>query len=690
MIKNELTQPRKSLPRKILADLPDFPAFNPEQLMPSIERILQDYQSGVERSLSERPCLAKNLLDCETRWADELERTWSPASHLNSVSDNEELRTVYNKAIQRLTEHANWRQQHAGLFAAYRDWRSAPDFQELAPELQRLISLEVKEFELSGVGLPPEQQAIYREIMLRKSKLGAQFSENVLDATQAWNRKIDRKEDLDGLPTHELELLAGLSESQFPDEDGGWLVNLSQPSYQAVMMHATNRELRQEVYWAYVTRASDTGPNSGQWDNSPLINEILDLRHKLATLLGFDNFVEYAVSRRMAGSGEVIARFLNDIADEAVPVARQQLRQLEGFASDRGAELPLQAWDVAFWSERFRQQELQLSDEELKPYFPLDQMIAAIEYTADQLFGIRLERDDTIATWHEDVQFYWIRNESGEKFSGIYFDLFSRKNKRGGAWMDVCQSRMPTANGTQIPVAYLTCNFSRPGRKRPSLLTHHDVQTLFHEFGHCLHHLLTKIDWAQINGIHGVEWDAVELPSQLMENWCWEKDLLNRFARHYETGEPLPGVLLERLLASRYFHRALILVRQLEYAMVDLRLHLEYDPDKPRDPREIIDEVRSLVAVVEVPVWNRFLHSFGHVFGGGYAAGYYSYHWANVLDADAYAHFQEKGIFDKATATSFRKNILEKGASEDPMVLYKRFRGSEPTIDAMLDRRGLN
>jgi oligopeptidase A len=688
-MKHDVDQKSDQTINALNRDLPDFTAFDPDKVMPSLERILQDYESGLDRMLSEDSISARELLEAETRWADEQEKAWSPASHLNSVTDNEELRVVYNEAIQRLTEHASWRQQNARLYEKYKAWSDSSEFTGLRADLKRLIRLEVREFELSGVGLPPEQQAEYREIMLRKNMLGTRFSEHVLDATQAWSHRVSNREDLDGLPAEELKMLEGLAKEQYPDDPGGWLVNLSQPSYQAIMMHATDRELRKEVYQAYVTRASDMGPNAGQWDNSPVIAEILGLRHRLARLLGFDHFVDYAISRRMADSAEGVLHFLESIAAEAVPHARRQLEDLQEFAASHGAALPLEAWDVAFWSERFRQEELQLSDEELKPYFPLHQMIAAFEHTVKKLFGITLLYDKTVPVWHDDVQFYRVRDEDGQVFAGIYLDLFSRANKRGGAWMDVCQSRYPCMHGVQMPVAFLTCNFSQPSGDQPSLLTHHDVQTLFHEFGHCLHHLMTRIDWPQINGIHGVEWDAVELPSQLMENWAWENTLLDRFARHYQSGEPLPAHLLDRLQRSRHFHKALMLVRQLEYAMVDLRIHLEYDPDNPRDPLEITREVRERFAVIDVPDWNRFLHSFGHIFGGGYAAGYYSYLWAEQLAADAWQRFADEGVFNRQTGHDLIQEILSRGASRPAIKSFEAFRGRPPEPAPLLASYGL-
>ena len=455
------------------------------------------------------------------------------------------------------------------------------------------------------------------------------------------------------------------------------------------MTHADDRELRREVYTAYVTRASDQGPMAGQWDNAPLIEEMLELRHRLARLLGFDHYVGYALSTRMAESPASILNFLGELVDRAKAAARAQFADLESYAAAAGAAMPLEAWDIAYWSERYRQAELQLSDEQLKPYFPLGRMLEALLHTSRRLFGVRLVEDSQIATWHDDVRFYWLEDSEGRRFAGLYMDLFARPDKRGGAWMDVCLSKRVAAGLPQLPVAFLTCNFAPPVEDLPSLLTHDDLQTLFHEFGHCLHHLLTDIEWPQVNGISNVEWDAVELPSQLLEDWCWEDDLLAGYARHHRTGEPLPVDLKERLLRSRQFQKALFLVRQLEYALCDLRLHLEYDPDAPIDPQALLREIRQQVSVVPVPDWNRFLNSFAHIFGGGYAAGYYSYLWAEQLAADAWGRFREEGILAPEAGAALRREILAVGGSRPVIESFVAFRGRAPEPGPLLETYGL-
>ena len=654
--------------------------------MPALDQLLQEYHRGIECWQESGSEADWAMVESECAWADELSRAWSPVSHLNSVADSEELRKAYNAGLERLTEHENWRQQHPGIFAAYRSLKDSAGFAGLTPVQQRIVELELRDFHLAGVGLPAEEQETYRGLVLRLSKLGSKFSENLIDATQAWTLHFENSSGLAGLPEGELKLLEGIAKSR---DQSGWVVDLSAPSFHAVMTHAGDRELRREVYTAYVTRASDQGPASGEWDNLPLIEEMLSLRHQLAQVLGFENYVEYALARRMADTPESVLTFLNGLAEQARPAAKKQYEDLLKFARGEGGGIPLEAWDIAYWSERYRQSELQLSDEELKPYFPLERMLEALFFTARKLFGITLTADHTIATWHPDVRFYWLEDSQGGRFAGLYMDLFSRKDKRGGAWMDVCLSRRKLQAGIQLPTAYLTCNFAPPVADQPCLMTHDDVQTLFHEFGHCLHHLLTEIDWPQVNGINGVEWDAVELPSQLMENWGWEEEILSRFARHYQDGKPMPEDLKGRLLRSRNFQKALFLVRQLEYAVCDLRLHLEYDPENPANPLDVLGEIRRKVSVVPVPEWNRFLNSFSHIFGGGYAAGYYSYLWAEQLAADAWGRFQAEGALEPGTGDALRKEILSVGASRPALESFIAFRGRPPEPGPLLKSYGL-
>lgn len=654
--------------------------------MPALEELLQAYRDGVERRITacERPDWS--IVEAEIEWSDALDRAWSPVSHLKAVSDSEDLRKAYNEGLEKLTEHANWRQHHKGIYRAYRALRESPAFAQLDPVQQRIVELELRDFHLEGVDLDEAEQRTYHELVMRLSSLGSKFAENLLDATNAWSLHLETTERLRGLPEAELNLLAGIAA-----ENGrqGWMVDLGEPSFKAVMTHAEDRDLRREVYAAYATRASDQGPNADRWDNAPIIAEMLALTYRLARLLGFANWVEYSLSRRMARSPQEVQEFLHELAARARPAAQRQFAELQEYARREGADLPLQAWDIAYWSERYRQAELQLSDEELRPYFPLTRMLDALRHIASALFGVRLVADVTVATWDPDVQYFWLEDEDGSRFAGIYMDHFARKGKRSGAWMDVCRSRRRIDGEIQRPVAYLNCNFAPPVGEQPCLLTHYDLQTLFHEFGHCMHHLLTEIDWPQVNGISNVEWDAVELPSQLFENWCWSEQILSTYARHYRTDEKLPPDLMQRLLRSHRFHKALFLVRQLEYAICDLRLHLEYDPDHPADPQALQREIREQVAVVPVPEWNRFLNSFVHIFGGGYSAGYYSYLWAEELAEDAWGRFREEGVLSASAGHALRREILAVGSSRPAIDSFVAFRGRPPEPGPLLESYGL-
>ena len=666
--------------------LPDFAAIKAEHIVPALQGLVGDYQAGVEQWIDSKAPGDWSFVEAEIEWSDAIENAWSPVSHLNSVADESELRKAYNQGLELLTEHRTWRQQHRGIYSIYEGLRNSAEYVKLSGDQQRIIELELRDFHLSGVDLDEESRAEYRDLVLRISKLGTQFQENLLDATHGWTWHLTQAEDLQGLPDTELRMLA---ESARVHDKEGWLVDLSYPSYAAIMTYAEDLELRHRLYQAFVTRASDQGPNAGEWDNTPVIEELLALRHRLAQVLGFDNYVEYALSTRMATTPRKITEFLTGLAEQAVPAARSQLQELEEFAAQQGAQLPLEPWDMGFWSERYRQAELKLSDEQLKPYFPLEAMISALFHICGRIFGISMEPDPQVPVWHEDARFYWLHDTDGQRVAGMYMDLYARKQKRGGAWMGVCRSRRQSPEGLQLPVAYLNCNFAPPADGHPSLLTHYDVQTLFHEFGHCLHHMLTVVDWPQINGINNVEWDAVELPSQLLENWCWEEDLLDGFAHHYQTGEALPAKLKKRLLRSHRFQKAIMLARQLEYAICDLRLHLEYLPERPRSPLEIMAEVREDYAIVKAPDWNRFLHSFSHIFGGGYSAGYYSYLWAEQLAADAWERFLIEGAFNPETGASLRREIYSVGASRPAMESFIAFRGREPEAAALLKSYGL-
>jgi len=674
--------------------LPQFSAIAPADATAVIKQLIAEHRVAVESWLQLR---AKNqegtentaawaFVELEEELTDALGKAWAPISHLQAVADDAELREAYRTCLAMLTEHQTWRSQNRQIFQLFSDLHESEEFSRLSKEQQRIVELELRDFHLAGVDLDEKQRKKYARIMKRISQLGAEFQENLLDATKAWDLHFDDPSALAGLPDTELRML---EKNALDHGKEGWLVDLSYPSYSAILTHAKDRELRKKVYWAFVTRASDQGPFAGQWDNSGNIAELLSLRHQLAQLLGFSNYAEYALVSRMADSPKVVMEFLEQLAEQALPAATEQFASLEAFAAGEGASTPLQAWDLAYWSEKYRIAELHLSDEILKPYFPLESMFSALCQTAERVFGISLVLDESVETWHQDIRYYWIRNREDQCIAGLYVDLYTRKVKRGGAWMDICRSRRLTPEGVQLPVAFLNCNFPPPADGHPSLLTHHDVETLFHEFGHCLHHMMTEVVWPQINGLSNVEWDAVELPSQLLENWCWEEQLLDGFARHYSTGEPLPEDLKQRLLRSRSFQKATQLMRQLEYALCDFRLHLEYDPEQPRDCLDLLAEIRQQYGLVEVPDWNRFLNSFSHIFGGGYAAGYYSYLWAEQLAADAWEGILENGPYSPEAGALLQREILSVGASRPAMESFIAFRGRPPEEGPLLRSYGL-
>ena len=572
------------------------------------------------------------------------------------------------------------------MYLAYQAIHDSAEFADLERAQQKIISNALRDFHLSGVDLPAEQQARYKEISQQLSALGSQYENNLLDATNAWHKHIIDSDELAGLPE---SALAQAKQSAEAEGKTGWLLSLQFPSYLAVMTYADNRELRHELYRAFSTRASDQGPNAGTWDNSALMENILALRHEKAQLLGFNNFAEYSLATKMADSTTSVVSFLEDLADRSWRQARRDLAELKDFAAAEYGNHDVQAWDIGYYSEKMRQHFYQLSQEEVRAYFPSPKVIAGLFSIVKQLFGLEITAISDFDTWHPDVGFYQITDQHGQLRGHFYLDLFARSKKRGGAWMDDCASRRKTAKGIQTPVAYLVCNFTPPTGDVPALLSHDEVQTLFHEFGHGLHHMLTQIDYSGVSGINGVEWDAVELPSQFMENWCWEKPALALLSAHYQTGEPLPDTLFEKMLAAKNFQAGMQMVRQIEFSLFDFKIHQDYDPTRGGRIYPTLHQIREQVAVVKVPDFNRFAHSFSHIFAGGYAAGYYSYKWAEVLSSDAFSLFEENGIFDRATGESFLHNILEQGGSSEAMTLFKNFRGREPNIDALLRHNGI-
>ncbi|MGR6756513.1 oligopeptidase A [Aeromonas veronii] len=668
--------------------LPPFSQIKPEQVQPAVIQAIADCKQKISDVLAQRdPHTWDSLIAPLEEVNDRLSRIWSPVSHLNSVLNSEALREAHDACLPLLSEFQTYVGQHEGLYQAYLVLSQSDDFPLLSGAQRKEIQNTLRDFRLSGIGLPAEAQQRYGEIQARLSELASRFSNNVLDATQGWHKLVDDEAELAGLPDSVRAAARQMAELKGKE---GWLFTLDIPSYLPVMMYADNRELRAEMYEAFTTRASDQGPNAGKWDNSAIMSELLTLRRELAQLLGFANYAELSLATKMADKTEQVVSFLTDLAAKSLPQGKAELEEIRAFAAEQHGQSELAAWDLAYYAEKLKQHKFSISDEQLRPYFPASKVVKGLFEVVKRVFGMKVRERLGIDTWHPDVRFYDIFDADDELRGSFYLDLYAREHKQGGAWMDVCLGRRYRQDGSlQKPVAYLTCNFNGPVDGKPALFTHNEVVTLFHEFGHGIHHMLTRIDVAGVAGINGVAWDAVELPSQFLENWCWESEALAFISGHYETGEPLPADLLEKMLTARNFQAAMQMLRQLEFALFDFRLHQEFDPTNPAQLPALLDEVRSQVAVMTPPAFNRFQHSFSHIFAGGYAAGYYSYKWAEVLSADAFSRFEEEGIFNPATGQSFLKNILEKGGSKEPMELFRAFRGREPKVDALLRHSGI-
>lgn len=681
---------------------PPFAQIQADAIEPAFDQLLADSRAALEQLLDQPPA-GWALVQALEAIEDRLNQAWSPVSHINSVVNSDAWRQAYNAVLPKLTQYHTELGQNERLYQAYRQLADSDAFGSLDPSQQTLINHALRDFHLSGIDLPTEQRQRYAELKQQLSKLTSKFSENVLDATNAWSKQLDDVEALAGLPDSAIAAARQAAEAQ---DQAGYRLTLDFPSYFAVISYADDRALRQEVYQAFATRASDQGPHAGQWDNSDLIDEILALRHDLAQLLGYGNYAEYSLATKMAGDTDQVVDFLRDLAQRSRGMAQQEFSELEQFARQRDDIDALQAWDVGYYGDKLRQQRYALSQEQLRPYFPAPTVMAGMFGIAAELFDIEIRAEEesqspvqpVSALWHPDARLFRICR-GGETIGYFYLDLYARANKRGGAWMDECRVRRRLDDGSiQLPVAYLVCNFTSPIGTDPALLTHNEVTTLFHEFGHGLHHMLTRIDWAGVSGINGVAWDAVELPSQFLENWCWQPEALARISGHYQTGEPLPQAQLDAMLAARNFQAGMLMVRQLEFSLFDFLLHRDYLPgtadaagdlSPATDVQALLNRIRAETAVVPVPGFNRFQNSFSHIFAGGYAAGYYSYKWAEVLSADAFSRFEEEGVFNIDTGRSFLQQILERGGSAEPMVLFEAFRGRQPQVDALLRHSGI-
>ena len=665
--------------------LPPFNDIRAEHVVPAIEKLLADGRSIVEDVVASGDYSWKGLVQPLDSYGEATSQAWSPVSHLNSVMNSPELRAAYQSSLGELSAYSTWFGQHQGLFTAYRALQDSDEYAQLNTAQKRAIDNTLRDFRLAGVDLPEEKKKRFGEIRARLSELSNQFSNNVLDATQAWHLDVER-ERLAGLPDSALDMLKANAEAKGID---GYRITLDFPSYFPVMSYADDRALREEVYTAFVTRASDQGPNAGQYDNSIIMSEIVSLRQELAALLAFSTYADLSLATKMAASPAQVLDFLNDLADRARPQAKAEFAELQQFAQELLGLDTLAPWDITYASEKLREQRYAISQEVLRPYFPAPKVIEGLLGVVNRLYGLTFRENTNVEIWHPDVRYFEVL-EHNQPIAGFYLDLYAREGKRGGAWMDVCRTRRRRDDGSlQLPIAYLICNFTRPVGDRPALLTHDEVTTLFHEFGHGLHHMLTQQEVSDVSGISGVAWDAVELPSQFMENFCWEREGLDLIASHVDTGETLPQALFDKLVAARNFQSAMVMMRQLEFSLFDFRLHSELNAPSADDIQALLDDVRLKAAVVPQTRFNRFQHGFSHIFAGGYAAGYYSYKWAEVLSADAYSAFEAAGVFDRATGQRFRQEILEKGGSEDAAVLFENFRGRAPRIDALLRHSGI-
>ncbi len=673
-------------------ELPDFSRIAPSLVAPAIDTLLADNR----RAIADLLALLQPRGEIAPSWSslvlqleeldNRLDNAWAPVGHLNGVTNTPEWREAYEQALPKLTAYSTELGQNRELFEAYERAAASPEYAQLDEARRKVIDNALRDFRLSGVALEGDDKQRFGELRQRLAELGTTFSNRVLDATQGWRKQVADVESLRGVPATAIEMYRQAALSRELD---GYVITLDAPSYLPAMQYGENRELRRELYTAYTTRASEQGPNAGQWDNSQLMVDILNARQELARLIGFSDYAELSLATKMAGTCDEVLDFLRDLAAKAKPLAQREYAELREFAATQLGIADLQAWDVPFASEKLRLARYALSQEELRPYFPAAKAIDGLFAVVDKLFGAQFVPVTDLSVWHPDVQTFRLQRD-GQTLALCYLDLYAREGKRGGAWMDNCRSRRLRADGSlQLPAAFLICNFTPPSATTPALLTHDEVTTLFHEFGHGLHHMLTQVDTAPVAGINGVAWDAVELPSQFLENWCWEPDAVPLISGHYQTGAPLPRDLLDKMLAAKNFQAGLFMMRQLEFALFDFILHRRPHVDDAMTVQALLDTVRSDVAVYPQPAFNRFQHSFSHIFAGGYAAGYYSYKWAEVLSADAFAAFEEEGVFNRDTGRRFLHEILERGGAREPMDMFVAFRGRKPSVNALLRHTGV-
>ena len=661
--------------------LPRFAQLRPEHVTPAVDTLLAEGRATIERVLAAPVSWDTFVAPLEDA-NEHIGRAWGQVAHLHAVLDSPELREAYNANLPKLTQYWTELGQNQALFDKYKSLADSPEYPTLSTARRRIVDNALRDFRLGGAELPPGKKARFAAIQEELAQLGSRFSENLLDATKAFSIVVDETR-IAGIPP---DVLAAAREAAQKDGKPGWKFTLHAPSYMPVMQYADDRLLRQTMYRESATRASEFG--KPEWDNTPLIARIVELRRELAQLLGYRDYAEVSLVPKMADSPGQVLAFLDDLARRARPFAEKDVGELREFARRELALDPLEAWDIAYASEKLRVSRYAFSEQQVKQYFPEAIAVQGLFRVAETLYGVRIY-PSTAPAWHEDVRFYEIRDAAGQLVGQFYMDLYARDTKRSGAWMDDAITRRRKGATVQTPVAYLTCNFSRPVGKRPALFTHDEVLTLFHEFGHGLHHLLTRVDDLGVAGINGVEWDAVELPSQFMENFCWEWDVLRHMTRHVDTDEPLPRELYDKMLAAKNFQSGLAMLRQLEFAVFDMRLHSDFDPAAGETALQLLEEVRSRIAVLRPPAYHRFPNSFSHIFAGGYAAGYYSYKWAEVLSADAYSFFEEQGVLNPIAGQRFRDEVLAVGGSRPAAESFRAFRGREPHVDALLRHNGM-
>lgn len=666
--------------------LPEFSRIDIKNAGKNLDLILKTNLEKIDGLLQQKQFTWDNLCQPIEDLNDTLHRFWGPIQHLSAVVNAPDLRDTMNACLPKLSDYQTRIAHNEKLFHAIESIKNSIDFEKLSPAKQKSIENDLRDFKLSGVHLPPDKKNRFAELTKSLSQLTHRFEENVLDATMSFKKHITDEKELSGIPEHARQSAKALAERE---NKSGWLFTLEAPDYLAIMLHADSRTLRESLYRAYVTRASDQSHDK-QFDNTALITEIVEKRYELAQLLQYNTYADLSLATKMVKKPDEVISFLTELANKAVPVARKEFKKLATFAKEELHIPALEAWDIAYASEKLRMKAYNISQEDLRPYFPMPHVLSGLFQIIHRLYGVTLVKIDNVDIWHRDVSCYQLQDENHQPVAHLFFDLYARPNKRGGAWMDDCSTRRRLSNGDiQLPAAYVTCNFQAPIGNQPALFTHDDVVTLFHECGHALQHILTKMDVASVSGIHGIPWDAVEVASQFFENWAWDKESLHYIAKHFQTQTDLPQSLYEKMQRAKHFQSAMQMVRQLEFALFDFRLHMEFNKDNVNCVQSILDDVRKSVSVFIPPHFNRFQNSFTHIFGGSYAAGYYSYKWAEVMACDAFSLFEEKGIFDHYTSKHYQHTFLESGGAIDPMDLFITFRGRKPTVDALLNQSGI-